>query len=40
MNQNSRLGTYDNTNLILKTTERMIDKQKYFPYIICIFFLH
>ena len=39
-NQNSRLGTYSNTNLILKTTEWMIYKQKYFPYIICIFFLH
>ena len=39
-NQNSRLGTYNNTNLILKTTEWMIYKQKYFPYIICIFFLH
>ena len=25
-NQNSRLGTYSNTNLILKTTERMIYK--------------
>ena len=39
-NQNSRLGTYNNTNLILKTTEWMIYKQKYFPHIICIFFLH
>ena len=39
-NQNSRLATYNNTNLILQTTEWMIYKQKYFPYIICIFFLH
>ena len=39
-NQNSRVGTYNNTNLILQTTEWMIYKQKYFPYIICIFFLH
>ena len=39
-NQNSWLGTYNNTNLILKTTEWMIYKQKYFPYVICIFFLH
>ena len=39
-NQNSRLGTYNNTNLILTTTERMIYKPKYFPYIICIFSLH
>ena len=39
-NQNSRLGTYNNTNLILQTTEWMIYKQKYFPHIICIFFLH
>ena len=39
-NQNSRLGTYNNTNLLPKTTEWMIYKQKYFPYIICIFFLH
>ena len=38
-NQNSRLGTYNNTSLILKTTEWMIHKQKYFPHIICIFFL-
>ena len=29
-----------NTNLILKSTEWMIYKQKYFPYIICIFSLH
>ena len=36
-NQNSRLGTYNNTKLILKTTEWMIYKQKYFPYIICTF---
>ena len=41
-NQNSRLGTYNNTNLILKTllkppSERL---KNYFPYIICIFFLH
>ena len=33
-NQNSGLVTYNNTNLILKTTEWMI------PYIIGIFFLH
>ena len=33
-NQNSGLGTYNNTNLILKTSEWMI------PYIIGIFFLH
>ena len=39
-NQNSRLGTYNNTNLILKSTEWIIYKQKYFPHIICIFFLH
>ena len=32
-NQNSPLGNYNNTNLILKTTE-------YLPYIICIIFLH
>ena len=38
-NQNSRRGTYNNTNLILKTTEWMIYKQKYFPHIMCIFFL-
>ena len=31
------VGTYNNTNLILKTMEWMI--YKYFPYIICIFFL-
>ena len=40
MNQNSRLDTYNNTNLILKTSDWMIYKQKYFPYIICIFFLY
>ena len=38
INQNSRLGTYNNTNLIRKTTEWMIYKVLSL-YIICIFFL-
>ena len=37
-NQNSRRHINDNTNLILKTTEWTI--YNYFPYIICILFLH
>ena len=38
-NQNSQLCTYNNTNLILKTTEWMIYKVLSL-YIICIFFVH
>ena len=41
-NQNSRLGTYNNTNLILKTLLKPLSERfkNFFPYIICIFFLH
>ena len=38
-NQNSRLGTYKDTNLTLKTTAWMNDLQNTFL-IICTFFLH
>ena len=43
-NQNNRLGSYNNTNLILKTTEWMINKVlslyylHLFPTISCFFF--
>ena len=39
-NQNSRLSTHKNTNLILKTSEWMIYKALSLYIIICIFFLH